>query len=274
MRHALVIYNPVSGSKKWRDVPATLRKVLLQENYSHTWFETQPVKRQNFSALGSQKYDRIIACGGDGTIAEVVTWMIQNKLKTPLVVLSLGSANLLARSLGLPFLNIKKALQEGLTAPGKPLDVMRINGKHIALIAAGRGYDAFLMQHTQRTAKRRWGLLAYLGTFLKTFLFYRNKPYKLTVDGQRFYITAKSIMVINVAPLPQMLISGQDGMLNLFALGRFNRLRSWKGKKISIKTPNELTFQLDGEVFKSKTLNIEVLPGAIQVVYKKFLFQI
>lgn len=274
MRHALVIYNPVSGSKKWRDIPGTIRDVLLQENYSHTWFETKPVKRQDFSALTRQKYDRIVVCGGDGTVAEVVTWMIQNKVKAPLVVLPMGSANVLARSLSLPFFNVKAMLKDGLTRPGKPLDVMRVNEKHIALLAVGRGYDAFLMQQTNRAAKRRWGAVAYLWTFLKTFFFYRTQAYKLTVDGKRFFVSAKSVVALNVVPVPQLLVNGKDGSLNLFAIGRFHQLRMWKAKKICIKASQELSFQLDGEVFKSKTVNIEVLPAAIHVVYKKFLFQI
>ncbi len=274
MSHALVVYNPVSGAKKWRNMPESIQRVLKEQNFSFTWFETQATRRQDFSALKGEKYDRILGGGGDGTVAEVVTWMIQNKITAPLVVLPLGSANLLARSLGLPFFNIKKAVKDGLTQPGKPIDVMCVNQKHIALIAVGRGYDAFLMQNTLRASKRRWGPLAYLWTFLKTFFFYRSQPYKITLDGERFYTVAKQILVLNLTPVPEMLISGKDGLINLFTVTRFNRVRMWKGKQICIKAKKELRFQLDGEVFKSKTLNIEVLPGAISVVYKKFLFQI
>lgn len=265
--HALVVYNPVSGSKKWRDVPALIESVLREKKWTHTWFETQPRARQDFGALASEKFDRIVVCGGDGTVSEVVSWMLQEKRKVPLVVLSLGSANLLARSLNLPFLNLKKALREGLTLPGKPLDVMCVNRKHIALIAVGRGYDAFIMENTHRSAKRRWGPLAYLWTIIKTFFFYRSQPYKITVDGHRFYTIAKQIVALNVTPIPELFISGKDGLAHLFTVSRFHRVRMWKGRRISIKARRELSFDLDGEVFKSKTVNIEVLPGAIDIVY-------
>ena len=269
--HALVVYNPVSGSKKWRDVPSLIEAILHEKKFTRTWFETQPRERQDFSALTAQKYDRIVVCGGDGTVSEVVSWMLKNKIKAPLVVLSLGSANVLARSLNLPFLNLKKALRDGLTLPGKPLDVMCVNGKHIALIAVGRGYDAFLMENTHRASKRRWGPLAYFWTFLKTFLFYRSQPYKITVDGQRFYTVAKQILALNVTPIPELFISGKDGLANLFTVSRFHRVRMWKGRRISIKARRELSFELDGEVFKSKTVTIEVLPKAIEIVYTKSL---
>ena len=267
MPHALVIYNPGSGSKKWKDVPLMIRQTLKKHNFDHTWFETQPVKRQDFSTLKSRKFDSIIVVGGDGTVAEVASWMVQSKAKTPLVILAQGSANVLAHSLGIPFLNLKKALEEGLTQPGKPLDAMLVNRKHVALIAVGRGYDTFLMKNTLRAEKRKWGALAYLWTFLKTFLFYRSQPYKLTIDGERLYTVAKQILVLNVTPAPEMLISGKDGLLNIVTVSRFHRIKTWKGKQISIKTKKELTFDCDGEVFKSKTVNIEVLPAAIHVVH-------
>lgn len=272
MPHALVIYNPVSGSKKWKDVPLMIQNVLKKHNYDCTWFETKPMKQQDFSAFEGKKFDRIVVVGGDGTVAEVASWIVQKKLKTPLVILAQGSANLLAHSLGIPFLNLKKALTDGLTHPGKPLDAMLVNRKHVGLIAVGRGYDAFLMKSTLRADKRRWGALAYFWAFLKTFLFYRSQPYKLTIDGERIYTVVKQVLVLNVTPVPELLVSGKDGLLNIFTVSRFHRVKMWKGKQISIKARKELTFELDGEVFKSKTVNIEVLPGAIHVVYLKSLF--
>ena len=272
MPHALVIYNPVSGSKKWKDVPLMIRQTLKKHNFEHTWFETQPVKRQDFGILKSRKFDRIIVVGGDGTVAEVASWMVQGKCKTPLVILAQGSANVLAHSLGIPFLNLKKALEEGLTKPGKPLDAMLVNRKHVALIAVGRGYDTYLMKKTLRAEKRKWGALAYLWSFLKTFLFYRSQPYKITIDGERIYTVSKQILVLNITPAPEVFISGKDGLLNIFTASRFHRVKMWKGKRISIKTKKELTFDCDGEVFKSKTVNIEVLPGALHVVYPGTIF--
>ncbi len=267
MTHVLVVYNPVSGSKKWKDVPLMIREVLAKHSTEYTWFETQPVTHQDFTALEAKKFDRIVAVGGDGTVAEVASWIVEKKLKTPLVILAQGSANLLARSLGIPIFNLKKALRDGLTQPSKPLDAMWVNGKHIGLVAVGRGYDAFLMQNTPRAAKRRWGFLAYLWAFFRTFLFYRSQPYKLKIEGQHIYTVAKQILVLNVTPIPDMLMSGKDGEVNIFAVSRFHRVKMWKGKRISIKARRELSFELDGEVFKSKTVNIEVLPSAIHVVY-------
>ncbi len=272
MRQALVVFNPVSGSKKWKDVPTMIRQTLERHDFESTWFETKPVKRQDFSPLEAKKFDRIVVVGGDGTVAEVASWMVQSKCKTPLVILAQGSANLLAHSLGLPFLNLKKALELGLTETGKPLDVMRVNGKHIALIAVGRGYDTFLMKTTLRAEKRKWGALAYVWSFLKTFLFYRSQPYKITVDGERIYTVAKQILALNVTPVPEAFISGKDGLVNVFAVSRFHGVKMWKGKQISIKAKKELTFDCDGEVFKSKTVNIEVLPSALHVVYTGSIF--
>ncbi len=263
----LVVYNPVSGAKQWKSGPEKIKRLLKKQGAEVTWFETQARAHQDFSSVEGQRFDRVLICGGDGTIAEVVTWMLKTGLKSPIALLPQGSANVLATSLGLRFVTLEGALKNAITGSAKPLDVMHVNRSRMALIAVGRGYDAFLMKETHRHSKRRWGPLAYFWTFLKTFLVYRSKPYILTIDGQRHYLTAKVIVAVNVAPVPEILLSSRDGKVTVFAMGRRFRLQAWTGQRIDIKAKEEITFQLDGEVFKNKTVSIEVLLRAVEMVH-------
>lgn len=274
MKEILVVYNPVSGSKKGRDLKKLISCELEKMQISATWFETKPCKAQDFSSLKDRQYERVLVCGGDGTIAEVATWLIREKRKTSLAILPTGSANVLAHSLGLHFFDTKKGLREALSLPSKPLDVLRVNRNRLALVAVGRGYDAVLMEATTRSEKRKFGPLAYVFAFLKTFFFYRSKAYKISIDGKRHFLVAKSVVALNLAPVPELILSGRDGLLTLFTVSRWFRIRRWQAKTVSIKCKQELSFELDGEVFKSKTVNVEVLPGALNVVYKKFLFEL
>lgn len=263
MKKALVIYNPISGARKWRDVPALIQETLREHDYEWLWQDTQP--NQDLRPFFQGDFDRVVVAGGDGTIAEVVTVMIEQEMKIPLVALPQGSGNLLALALGIPILQIRKALELGLQEEGKLLDVMRVNKRRYGVIAVGRGYDAFLMQETPRALKRKLGFLAYFWVFLKTFFFYRSKPYKLTLDRRRVQVLAKFIMVFNL--LPYTKVDPQDGLLNTLVLTSRGRVLHFTSKNVVIKAKKEFKFQVDGEVCRGKVVNIEVRPRALSIVY-------
>jgi diacylglycerol kinase family enzyme len=267
------VFNPVSGAKKWSNVPEVVKETLKKNDHEFFWFETQKTARgewQNFPLAKIAGADKIIVIGGDGTVSEVIDFLLRNKLKIPLIILPCGSANLLAGSLGIfpsPLgVGIGAALEKSLknTAP-QLLDAMLVNRSRYGMIAVGRGYDAFVMKETARPLKRKFGLFAYALTILKTALFYRAAPYRLTVDGTRHHVFAKTIVVINILPLPKFLINPRDGILDVFALTGRHRLLHYTGKNISIKAKKELRFEIDGEVFKGKTVTIEVIRNAVQI---------
>ena len=226
----------------------------------------------------------MIVSGGDGTVAEVTSFMIANNMRTPLVIIPQGSANILAISLGLP-LTPGLALNRGLNKEGRPLDAMKINNRYYGMIATGMGYDTLVMQKTPRTLKRRIGFFAYVWTVLKTILIYRAHPYKLTIDGKRTSVMAKTILAFNILPLGHLKISRPflgtpilptDGLLNVFSLnprpmrtlfGFKKLIQVFQGKKIIIKSKKTRRYQIDGNVFKGKTVSIEVLPKAIYIAY-------
>lgn len=281
---ALVIYNPVAGQRKLLDTKRTIEKIMKEAGYGYDFFETVPVKKQPLEQFLGRNYDRIVVAGGDGTVAEVTSFMIQNKIRTPLVIIPEGSANILAVSLGLP-LTPGIALNHGLKSEGRALDAMKVNNKYYGMIATGLGYDTMVMSKTPRHLKRRFGFLAYLWTILTTMLIYHASPYKLTIDGKRETVMAKAIMTFNILPLGHLKItkpfigipiSPTDGLLNIFALNP-KPVRNWlgfkrivqifSGKKITVKTKKARRYQIDGNVFKGRTVTIEVLPKAIYIAY-------
>lgn len=280
----LVIYNPVAGSKKLINTKKAIQDTLKKSKYDYKWFETVKAEKQPFEQFLNKKFDRIIVSGGDGTVAEVASFLVKNKIKTPLIILPQGSANILALSLRLP-MGTKAALNKGLKGKGKPLDIMKINNKKYGLIAAGCGYDTLVMKDTPRKLKRKIGALAYLWTILKTIFYYRSRPYKISIDGKRHTIIAKAIMAFNIFPIRHLKIAEpfvghqilpDDGLLNIYALNprpirdflKFSKaMKVFTGKKISIKSKKNKKFQIDGNVFKGKSLNLEVMPKAIRIVY-------
>jgi len=284
MKKALVIYNPVAGQKKIWNTKQIILKTLKKAGYEHDFFETLPIKEQPLEQFAKNKYDRIVVSGGDGTVAEVTSFLIQKKIKTPLVIIPQGGANILAVSLQLPLIP-GMALNHGLKSKGKALDAMKINNKQYGMICTGVGYDTMVMAETPRYLKRHIGFFAYLWTIIKTILYYHSHPYKLTIDGKREFVMSKTIMAFNILPLGHLKINKpfigtqilpNDGLLNIFSLnpkpvrnmlGFRKMIQIFKGKKISIKTKKARRFQIDGNVFKGKTVTIEALPKAIYIAY-------
>ncbi|NQU83777.1 MAG: YegS/Rv2252/BmrU family lipid kinase [Parcubacteria group bacterium] len=293
MQKILIIYNPVAGAKKFVNARQIIQKILNDKDYLYEWFETVPEKEQPLDQFANKDFDRIIVVGGDGTIRDVVGFMIKNKIKTPLGIIAQGSANLLALSLNIPYLSIQKALNFALKEKSQPLDVMLVNQKHIGVIAAGLGYDSTIIKGATRRLKRRYGLFAYIISFLRTFFSFRSEPCNLVIDGQRHYALGKLVGVINVLSWGQIKtgthISPQDGILNIavfnprsiFSLIKISlnflfkkkanmpKLKTFTGKKISAKFKKKKWIQIDGEIFRGRNLQVEVVPNAVNVIYNR-----
>ncbi|MFA6426912.1 MAG: diacylglycerol kinase family protein [Candidatus Magasanikbacteria bacterium] len=290
----LVVYNPVSGKRKLRDTKKIIEKKLSAMNYFFDWFETQKTDMQPFEQYNFNAYDRILAVGGDGTVHQVVDYLLKHNIKKPLAIIPQGTGNLLAQTLDIPLFPIEKSVEFALNKDAKPVDVMYINDTHYALTAVGVGYDSLFMKLTTRTLKRKLGFFAYIFVFLKTFFVYHNNIFSLVIDGERQQCTAKSIMVFNaLTPLAKMSdknISPCDGMLSIAVLNPHSlwdllhigfhyifkrtidkapKIKVFNGIDISINPKRESNLQIDGEVIQGKYMRIKMLPKALDIVYTK-----
>lgn len=264
MKLALVIYNPVSGAHKWQNVPAILQKTLAKHGYDWVWHETKP--KEDLKELLSRRYDRIIVAGGDGTVGRAVRALVETKTAAPLVVVPQGSGNLLARALGISLMSTERALKIGLRGKERHLDVICVNKKYYGVVAVGRGYDSFLMNCTSRALKRKFGLFAYGFMFLKTFLFYRPKLYKITLDGKRIQLMARLIFGVNIWPVPFTSVNPTDGLIDLFVMGSRGKIQHLTAKCVVLKARDEFVYQVDGEVVRGKVVSMEMLPKALRVM--------
>lgn len=279
MQKILVIYNPMAGSKKGGNLKKIILKTLEKKGYEYDFFETIKAEKQPFEKFAEKDYQKIIVCGGDGTVTEVVGFIIDNEMKSNLIIIPLGSANILALSLKIS-LDPKIALREGLEKKGQAVDAMKINKKYYGMIAVGLGYDALIMQQTTRSMKRKWGFFAYVWTTIKTIFTHRSQTYKVTIDNHEEKLLAKALITFNILPFGETKIARafigkkvlpDDGMLNIIALnpGKIfakETMKVFSGKKIKIYQ-NAPKFHIDGDVHEGKTVNIEILPKIIHIAF-------
>lgn len=285
MKKVAIIYNPVSGIKLFRNIKQQLEDVLNKYDFEYIWIETKKVPKQNFNKLLHDKFFRIIVAGGDGTVSQLASFCIKNGIRSPLIIIPSGSANLLAMSLKLPLFNIEKSIKNGFKNEGKFIDAMLVNDNHYGFVAGGTGYDALLIQQTSRKLKRLFGFFAYVVMFIYNFYFHRSKDYILFLDGKKKHVNAKSVLVCNIFPFTEFAFVRQflksrvhpsDGKIDVmvfnpksfFDIFRLDQhIHSFEVKSVIISSARQKMFQIDGEIYNEKKLTIQSIPNAISVVY-------
>jgi diacylglycerol kinase (ATP) len=132
------------------------------------------------AGLAPGGFDRVVIGGGDGTLNAAIPGLLEAGL--PFGILPLGTANDLARSLGIP-VDIEGAARIIATEAPRPVDLGEVNG-HPYFNVASIGFSAELAAELKAEAKKRWGKLGYGVAALG--LLRRARPFRaeLLHDGQ------------------------------------------------------------------------------------------
>jgi len=170
MRRAALLYNPDSGGSRVRrqaeleSVLALLRGASVEAQLILTDSPAHAEEQARQAVLAG--CDTVFACGGDGTIHNVI--QVLANTRAALAILPLGTANALAHDLGLPT-NIAAAARAALDAAPRRVALGRIEyldlegkpGARFFIVTAGAGVDAHLFYKLHAPAKQRMGMAAY-----------------------------------------------------------------------------------------------------------------
>ena len=166
MRKAILLYNPFSGRHRVEQVHAAAN-VLRAGGVETETLATSAAgsaSEQAKEAVASG-CDTVFACGGDGTVHDVLQGIVGSS--AALGVIPLGTANALAADLGLPR-KAPLAAERALSFSPKQISVGSVeyqtaNGiqARYFIVAAGAGPDAHLMYKLNPQLKRRFGMTAY-----------------------------------------------------------------------------------------------------------------
>ena len=161
MHKMLFIYNPRAGTGQIRASLSYILEEFAQHNMRITVHPTlgsgdasQTVKRYG------RKYDLIVCSGGDGTLDEVVTGMLDGGFRTPVGYIPAGSTNDFASSLGIPKQMRKAAASIAVGSPYS-CDIGKMNDGYFVYVSA---FGAFteVSYKTSQDAKNMLGHLAYV----------------------------------------------------------------------------------------------------------------
>ena len=182
----LLIVNPISGKKKagqyLDDIVARFEQAGFEVRCELT------LKEKNAEAITKElgkDYDIIVCVGGDGTLKETVTGIIDEKLTAPLGYIPMGSTNDYARSMKIPRGNVYAAVDNIITGEPKPVDIGQFNGENFIYIASFGNFTALSYSANQKI-KNAIGRAAYYLPVAKDFFKMRGYHARVEADGEKF----------------------------------------------------------------------------------------
>jgi diacylglycerol kinase (ATP) len=285
---AVIIGNPNSGSageegylERFAD---TLRAGGLEIEVLNT---ERPDHATELAAMAGDRL--VIAAGGDGTVNEVVNGLSKG---ATLGILPLGTANVLARELGLP-LKTEDACERILTGTRSRMDVGVATDEEGTerrfACMAGIGFDANVIREVTPRFKRYLKSLAFPLVALKVYFRDRGPTLRI-VDGDTTYITQFAVVAnghyyggefeiaedasLGSGKLEVVLIEKVSLLLRPDILARIlakspldRAMKSFSSQVILAESPGTyVPVQLDGEVWGRLPMSFRSEPAALRVI--------
>ncbi len=181
----LFIFNPHAGRGMIQVQLVSILNTFVRAGYEVTVYPTQE-KGDACSRipLMAGQFDRIVCCGGDGTLDEVVAGMLRSEHVTPIGYIPAGTTNDFSQSLGIPTELVDAA---AIAAGGRlfDCDVGAFNEDSFIYIAAFGVFTEVSYQTDQRL-KSVLGHAAYLISSPKSLIGMPSYEMEVTVNGETF----------------------------------------------------------------------------------------
>jgi diacylglycerol kinase (ATP) len=285
-----LIINPTAGQSKPGSALAEIKTCITE------WCPDLTVRETDSKGAGERlareikagEFDMVVAAGGDGTINEVLNGLGDH---TPLGLLPLGTANVLARELKIPVNDIAGACNVLKTCPPIPTDMGLCNNRRFSLMV-GIGFDAQAVKEVEPEVKNRVGALAYALSALKALTRMRRAlRFRLFMENRKLFSRGMMLVVANagnyagdlqIAPMASI----DDGMLDLCLFRERSKLAfvgQWllvlmrkqledphftyvRARQVRVECKPPAAVQLDGDYFGRTPVEIRVLPGAVRII--------
>lgn len=180
MKRLLFIYNPQAGKGVIKPHLANVVDIFTKAGYLVTVWPTQgKADAAHVTARQGWWYDRVVCCGGDGTLSETVSGLLTLDAPPVLGYVPAGTTNDFAKNLGLPR-GVEKAAAVAAEGTPRPCDMGRFNDRTFVYVAAF-GVFTDVSYDTPQEFKSAFGHLAYV-LEAATKLGDLGRGYHLTVE--------------------------------------------------------------------------------------------
>lgn len=227
--------------------------------------------------------DRVIAVGGDGTL-KLVTESVLNS-DVPVGVLPAGSANGMAKELGIPT-DAEKALEIITQGNVKKIDLIRIN-KELCIHLSDIGFNAFVVKTFETFNKR--GMWSYIKAAFRVLLRHRHMEVTIAGDNQVVKRNAAMVVIANATKYGTGAVINpngklDDGLFEIIVIKKISfgeiikmmithkdfdprKTELFTTSAVDMRSKHHVHFQVDGEYLgRIHSLKAECLPGALQMI--------
>lgn len=179
----LFVYNPKAGKAQIKTKLADILNIFAAADYEITVAPTRGRDdARRIVANRSEDYELVVCSGGDGTLDEAVTGMMQSGFRTPIGYIPAGSTNDFGGSLALPK-NMVRAAETVVNGRNFPCDIGSFNNDVFVYIAAF-GLFTDVSYETAQDVKNVLGHMAYILEGMKRLSAVRSFPMKVTCEDR------------------------------------------------------------------------------------------
>ena len=295
MAKLLYIYNPNAGRQRSREILSDALETLAAQGYELTVLPTAgPGDARDAAQRLAADYDRIVCCGGDGTLNEVVTGLLTLSEEARPVVgyLPMGSANDFARNLNLPKTIVEQA-RLAATADGHYVDIGDSSDHPFTYVTAF-GLFTEVSYATPQSMKNILGHFAYLLEGAGSLVSVPSYHMTITADGGQqiegdfiYGMVGNTVSVGGVMSLPKNLVKTDDGEFEVLLVRKPRTLKDWQDignfitnlqiprtgtveafttKEITFHCDHPVAWTVDGEFGgKREDTVVKVMPRSIRI---------
>ncbi len=281
----LFIINPCSGRGKIKNEILNILRVFCQSGYEVTTYVTSGIG-EAIKISGEAKnngYERIVCCGGDGTLNEVITGVMQKGCDIPISYIPAGTTNDFAKTHKLP-LNLGTAAANITSSEADfKIDVGNFNNERYFSYIASFGLFTSVSYKTQQNVKHTLGQMAYVFEGIANLANIEDYSVSYTADGKEYegdYIyggITNSISVGGFFKYDSEFVDLSDGLFEVLmikkpqngndimkivsgvASGDFSDSSVFdfcKASKVTLNMPKGVMWTLDGEATKGKKVTV------------------
>jgi diacylglycerol kinase (ATP) len=283
-----VIGNPVAGAGKAGRRAERLVRLLERRGHSVEWRLTRSrgEARRHAGDLEG-KVDCVVVAGGDGTVNEVVNGLADPGA-TPITHMAMGTANLLARELGIPSdpEALVRVVERGAT---RRVDLGRLDESRFLLVASS-GFDSMVTERIQRRGKKPNRYAGYFAPLLLTLAEYAPPRLEVSIEdgepllgalavvsnirnyGGLFSITDRARCDsghLDVCVFPR---AGFRDLLRYARAARAARVSRLEevvyrtGRRVRIASAEPVPVQVDGDHWGETPIDIDLEPSVVPIL--------
>ena len=252
MKKLLYIYNPTAGRRTAKASLSDVVEVFSRQGYEITVHPTQERGDATRTVLeDGGGFDRVVCCGGDGTLNETVQGLLALPAdKRPVLgYIPAGTTNDFSRTLELPRTLPELAEAAGAGAP-RPIDVGEAAGRPFTYVAAF-GLFTDVSYSTPQANKNLLGHFAYLlegmGRLasIPSYHMKVSTPEGKEVEGDFIYgMVGNTVSVGGLVNLPRDKVLLDDGRFEVILIRQPKTAKDWQSILTALTT---LELSKDGE---------------------------